>query len=98
MPPRSRRRFDHLHVELCVAVRARVSRFALWLELREQGADPEALRREEALAFCDERLERFLRERELALAPRAARRLRRAVERFDPSTPTPYERFEALTR
>lgn len=98
MLPTGRRRFDHLHVELCVAARARVSRYALWLELREAGADPEELAREDALAFCDARLERFLRVRGLALRPRVRRRLRRAVARFDPNQPTPYERFAALTR
>lgn len=98
MEPNGRRRFDHLHVEICVAVRTRVSRFALWLELREIGADPEQLAREDALAFCDARLERFLRARGLAVRPRAKRRLRRAVARFDPRLPTPYERLAALTR
>ena len=46
-----RRRFDHLHSELSVAVGRLVSRYALWLQLRELGWDPEGLSRSQAVVF-----------------------------------------------
>jgi hypothetical protein len=91
-----RRRFDHLFTELSVAAGVRVPRYALWLALHEAAIDPEALSREGALAFCDGPLPGFLRAHGLSLGPRRARELRRAVARFDPRHPTPYERFAAL--
>jgi hypothetical protein len=38
----------------------------------------------------------FLAERRVALAPKAERRLRRVLSRFDPAFPTPYERLARL--
>jgi hypothetical protein len=91
-----RRRFDHLAAELSVALDRLVPRFALWHALRDAGCDPEQLGRDEALAFCDAALPRFLAGLGLALDPRAARRLRRRVERFDPRYPAPEEVFARL--
>lgn len=91
-----RRRFDHLVIEISVAVGRRVPRYALWLRLHELGWDPEELSREAALAFCGAPLSGFLGERGLALAPRPRRRLERSVARFDPSVPTPCETFARL--
>lgn len=88
-----RRRFDHLYVEASVAVGRRLPRYELWLALHERGADPEALSRRDAVAFCREALAGFARERGCELRPRAARRLERELSRFDPAHPTPYERF-----
>jgi hypothetical protein len=88
-----RRRFDHLVLELSLALDVCVPRYALWLRLHEEGFDPEALGRAEALAFCAEPLGRFLEELGLELAPRRLRRLRRTLGRFDPGRPTPYERI-----
>jgi hypothetical protein len=92
-----RRRFEHLVIELSLAVDRAVPRFALWLALREQGADPEDLARGEAVAFCGEGLEDFLRAQRLALPPASRRRLLRRVGRFDARHPTPEERLQALT-
>lgn len=87
-----RRVFDHLHAEVSVGVGVLVPRYALWLRVREVGADPERLTRDEALAFCRRHLPAFLEERGLLLAQRPARRLEREIGRFDPARPTPYER------
>lgn len=89
----SRRLFEHLLAEISVAVGARISRYALWLELREAGLDPEALGRGAVLAFCEGPLEGFLAARGYALAERRRRRLLRSVARFDPGRPTPEERL-----
>jgi len=91
-----RRRFDHLVVELSVAVGSMLPRYALWLRMRECGLDPEDLSREEVLAFCATSMTEFLAERGYALSPAARRRLHRAVERFDPAVKTPEERFARI--
>ena len=80
-----RRRFEHLVVELSVAVGRLIPRYALWLTLGELGWNPEALSREAVMSFCDEHLEQFLNDHSMSLAPRKARRLRRCLERFDPA-------------
>lgn len=89
----SRRRFDHLYVEICVSLGQRIPRYPLWLLLHECGVDPESFSRAEALAFCDGPLDRFLEDERLPLSPRARRRLRKSVRRFDPGDVTPYERL-----
>lgn len=91
-----RRRFDHLFIEISLAVDALVPRYALWLEIHELGFDPNALSGEEATAFCDGPLQRFLSERGFWLSPRSERRVRRAVERYDPRIRTPEEHFARL--
>jgi hypothetical protein len=89
-----RRRFDHLVLELSLALGECVPRYALWLRLHEEGFDPEALDRQQTLAFCAAPLECFLDELGVELRPRRLRRLRRAIDRFDPELRTPYERIE----
>jgi hypothetical protein len=89
----SRSRFDHLEAEVSVAVGRRIPRYALWLRLHDWGADPEALSREQALDFCDGPLHAFLVEHGFWLSPRTRRTLVRAVARFDPTRPSPEERF-----
>jgi len=86
-----RRGFDHLFAEISVGVGQLVPRYALWLRLRELGIDPERLVHTQAVAFCRAHLDAFLREHGMALAPRAARRVVRAVARLDPAAPTPAE-------
>lgn len=88
-----RRRFDHLLVELSLALDRAVPRWELWTALCEAGADPEHLSRRAAVAFCEEPLGSFLASHGLALPERRARRLRRRVARYDPSVPTPEEIF-----
>jgi hypothetical protein len=88
-----RRRFDHLVVELSVAVGCMLPRYPLWLCLHESGFNPETLSKEQALAFCGEPMSAFLGERGLSLGIRARRHLMREIERFDPSVLSPFERF-----
>lgn len=89
----ARTRFDHLAVELSVAVGVAIPRYPLWLHLHEAGADPEALSRPSAIAFCEGSLVHFLVERGLWLSPRERRRLTKRVARFDPAHPSPAERL-----
>lgn len=91
-----RRRFDHLVTELSVAVGCRLPRYALWLRMHESGLNPEALSKNEALAFCGAPVAAFLGERGLCLPLRAQRRLQRAIERFDPAVLSPDERFARI--
>lgn len=91
-----RRAFDHLHAELSIGVGRVVPRYALWLRLRELGVDPEALDRQQSLAFCRGHARAFLAELGLMLAPRAARRIEKALSRFDPRFPTPSEMIARL--
>jgi len=92
-----RRRFDNLHIELSVALGVAVPRFELWIELHKHDIDPERLTREDTMAFCDGPLESYLHRCGLSLRPRALRRLCRKLRKYDPATPTPYERFAALS-
>ena len=87
----TRKRFDHLHVEISVALGVHISRFALWLALHEAGHDPEHLSRKAAIAFCGAPLQSFLAERAQRLSLRDRRRVEKAVSRYDPSHPTPAE-------
>jgi hypothetical protein len=88
-----RRRFDHLVLELSLALGRPVPRYALWLRVHEAGLDPEDLSRDEAAAFCGGPLADFLHEQGFALGARGRRRLERSVRRYDPSLPTPEEHF-----
>ena len=92
----ARRRFDHLHSELSVAVGRLISRYALWLHLKELGWDPEGLSRCQAVLFCDQHLDGFLSTRGLALAGSRRARLRRRIRGFDAAHPTPYETLSRL--
>lgn len=92
-----RRRFDHLHAELSVALGVAIARYPLWLWLREHGCDPEYLTRSDVLAFCDRDLGEFLHARGAFLPPRQRGALRRRLARFDARSPTPEERLASLT-
>jgi hypothetical protein len=91
-----RRRFDHLITELSLALDRNLPRYPLWLTFKEFGADPDCLSREVVIEFCDEHLGEFLAHLGHTLTPRQARRLRRAVARFDPEIQTPYERMARI--
>ena len=78
-----------------MAAGRRLPRLALWLAVHDDGPDPELLTREEAAGLCRGALARFLAEHGVALSPRALARLEREMRRYDPSRPTPYERFAA---
>jgi hypothetical protein len=92
MPALERRRFDHLAIELSVALGVAVPRHALWLASARHLASGDS-----AAAFCGAPLDAFLaseRLPELAAGERAP--LRRAVARFDPARRTPEEILGAL--
>jgi hypothetical protein len=91
-----RRRFEHLVVELSVAVAQAIPRYRLWLRMHDLGWDPENLDLEQALTFCDGPLRIFLAESGLKMSSRSIRRLRREIGRFDPDILTPYERVAEL--
>ena len=91
-----RRRFDHLILELSLALDRNLPRYPLWLTFKELGADPDFLSREVVIEFCDEHLGGFLAHLGYALTPRQARRLRRAVARYNPEIPIPYERMASI--
>ncbi len=91
-----RRRFEHLVVELSVAVGKLIPRYALWLLLQELGFDPILLSPNQVIKFYDAHLEQFLAEHGLSLEPREARKLRGRLTKFDPRYPTPYETMERL--
>ena len=88
----NRRRFEHLILEVSLAVGKTVPRYRLWLRLHDLGWNPEELACKEVLAFCAAGLAIFLAELGLKLAPRDARRVRKAIARFDPEVLSPYER------
>ena len=91
-----RRRFEHLFVELSVALGELAPRYALWLRIGEIGCNPDSLDREAAVAFCREDLRPFLAEYGLTLSARQFRRLVRSVSRFDPRRLSPEEQMAAL--
>jgi hypothetical protein len=86
-----RRRFEFLYEELSLRLGRLAPRYALWLRLRETGADPESLSRADALRFSERELPAFLAEHGLGLDPRDLRSLVRAVARHDPAVRTPAE-------
>ena len=91
-----RRRFDHLILEISLALDRNLPRYPLWLTFKELGMDPEFLTREAVIEFCDEQLADFLAHLGYVLPRRRIRRLQRAVARFDPALPTPYERMARI--
>jgi len=85
----SRRYFDHVYKEICVAADRRVSRYGLWLLIWEAGGDPDDLSRQQLRAFVAQHLETFLREEGVRLGDRQRARLELTFCAFDPSHPTP---------
>ena len=92
----SRRRFEHLVVEISLAVEQVIPRYRLWLRMHDLGWNPEDLGLEQALSFCDDHLGIFLAESGFKMSSRSIRRLRKEVGRFDPNVLTPYERVAEL--
>jgi len=86
-----RRYFEHIYVEICVAVNRRISRYDLWLRLGDGGGDPDELTCTEARHFVDHGLSAVLAEEGAAISDRARCRLERRILRFDPRHPTPEE-------
>ena len=92
----SRRRFNHLVLEVSLAVGQRIPRYPLWLRLHELGWNPERLSAQATIAFCGAPLTRFLADHGFALSPRARQRLERNLRRYNPALPTPYERMARI--
>lgn len=92
-----RRRFDHLVVELSLALDRSVPRYSLWQAVRGVGLDPEAWSGVEAQRFCTAELPRWLRRQGFALAEPRLERLARSIARFDPRRLTPEEHFARIT-
>jgi hypothetical protein len=86
-----RRYFEHIYVEICVAVNRRISRYDLWLRLGDGGGDPDELTRAEARNFVDHGLSALLSEEGASISDRVRRRLEKRILRFDPHHPTPEE-------
>lgn len=91
----SRRYFDHVYAEICVALERRISRYDLWLGVWEAGGDPDDLTPDQARRFVDRQLPDLLREEGSPLAGRRLRRLEKRILRFDPRHPTPEEQLPA---
>ncbi len=87
----SRRYFDHVYKEICVAAGKRVSRYGLWLLIWEAGGDPDDLSRDQIRAFLAQHLATLLREEGIRLGDRRRARLERTLATFDPAHPTPEE-------
>lgn len=92
-----RRRFEHLVMELSLAVEQTIPRYRLWLRLHDFGWDPENLELEHAVAFCKGPLKIFLAESGLQMSARASRHMRKEVGRFDPNILTPYDRMAEMS-
>jgi hypothetical protein len=91
----SRRYFEHMYKEICVAVNRRVSRYDLWLRVWESGGDPDDLTGPQAHIFVERHLSPLLAEEGLRLEGRPRRRLEKSILRFDPRHPTPEEWLSA---
>ncbi len=93
-----RRCFDHFHTELCLTMSTPIGRYPLWLAFHELGLDPEEATPTDLVDFLDFRAPSWLREElGLHLSQRQALRLRRTLERYDPTTRTPEETLAALS-
>ena len=93
----SRRRFDPFHGELSLAADIALPRYPLWLAFHELGLDPETLTVADLNDFLDFRVPSWLREKGIRVpTERRLVRLRRSIERYDPSLRTPEEQFAAL--
>lgn len=87
-----RRRFDHIALELSLALGVRVPRHSLWIALSGRLGSGEAL-----AGFCDALLDEWLRAERLHPIPARQRaRLQRELRRFDPARRTPEEIVGAL--
>jgi len=62
----------------------------------DRDCNPESLSAADLLAFIDDGLVDCLADQGQALPPRAMRKLRREMERYDPSHTTPYEFMERI--
>jgi len=91
-----RRRFDHLFSEISLVSGAGISRFRLWLYLRESGAEPDDLSRSDAIAFCRTGTREFAQQEGLQLTLWQRYRLLRRIAAFEPAHATPVDHFDDL--
>ena len=75
----------------------RLHRYQLWMQMCESDCNPEDLNRSQLLAFYDNGLSDYLAGQGVSAKPNAWRRLRRAMEVYDPRHSTPYEFMERLS-
>ena len=91
----SRRYFEYLYTEICLAVNRRISRYALWLLVWESGGDPDDLSPLQARVFIEHHLSALLSEEGLHLEGRARKRLEKSIIRYNPDHPAPEEWLSA---
>jgi len=93
-----RRVFNRLVVEISLVVGHCVSRYALWVYVRELGIDPEQMSVQDARGFCGAPLRRFLAAQGLRLEIGELRRLERQLCRINPYRADPYDLLARLDR
>ena len=93
-----RRVFNRLVVEISLAVGHCVSRYALWVYLREHGIDPEQMTKHDTERFCGAPLRRYLVAQGLRLEPGELRRLEQQIGAINPYRPDPYDPLARVDR
>lgn len=93
-----RRVFNRLVIEISLAVRHCVSRYALWVYLHELDVDPEQMTAKDAAEFCGIRLRRYLATQGIRLEPSELLRLERQIRGINPYRPDPYDRIDGAER
>jgi len=91
----SRRCFEHLYTEICVAVNRRISRYGLWLLVWESGGDPDDLTPGQARVFVEHHLATLLSEEGLRLEGRSRRKLEKSILGYNPQHRAPEEWLSA---
>jgi len=91
----SRRYFEYVYSEICLAVNRRISRYGLWLLVWESGGDPDDLSSHQAREFVEHHLSTLLAEEGLRLEGRRRKRLEKSIIRYNPDHPTPEEWMSA---
>jgi len=95
--PANRRRFDHFHAEFSVRSGKLLPRYPLWLSIHELGLDPDTASAGDLVDFLDFSAASFLWEHlGIRLNQWQWRRIRRAIERFDPERRQPDEVLGAI--
>lgn len=92
-----RRRFDWLYRQIRVEVKDtahKVSRYQLYLYMKELGMNPDNLSREHAVQFIREHLKSWLEERELAIGKWTLYFFASRALQYDPNTLTPEDHLE----
>lgn len=67
------------------------------MEMCQHDCNPDALSRAQLLSFYDNGLSGYLADQGVAADQKVSRKLRRAMEHYDPRHTTPYEFMERLS-